>query len=76
MKLKPFSEIKAPPSINLPALRPLDPSDSPDIVPLTSSSNGSSNGAKKDVVVTKKIKAGPDLPPGIDHILKILIKVQ
>ena len=57
IKLKPMGEIKAPASINMPALKPLLESAVPElIIP----SNGSSNGS----VVTKKIKSCPELPPG------------
>ena len=52
-----MAEIRAPPSINLPALRPIEPNSVPE---LTMPTNGSSNGS----LVTRKIKACPELPPG------------
>ena len=52
-----MAEIKAPPSINLPALRPIEPNSVPEP---TMPTNGSSNGS----AVTRKIKACPELPPG------------
>ena len=62
LKLKQFKDLKAPASINLPPLKPLEPAESNVII-----SNGSSNGNGKDKdgsVVTRKIKACPELPPG------------
>jgi len=58
LKLKPMAEIKAPPSINLPALRPIEPNSVPEMT--DKPTNGSSNGS----LVTRKIKACPELPPG------------
>ena len=52
-----MAEIRAPPSINLPALRPIEPNSVPEP---TMPTNGSSNGS----AVTRKIKACPELPPG------------
>ena len=53
-----MAEIKAPPSINLPALRPIEPNSVPEMT--DKPTNGSSNGS----LVTRKIKACPELPPG------------
>ena len=55
-----MAEIKAPPSINLPALRPIEPNSVPELTMPANGKNGSSNGS----LVTRKIKACPELPPG------------
>ena len=67
LKLKNFKDLKGPSSINLPPLKPLEPAET-EIVTMNHSSNGSSNGStnkdKDGTVVTRKIKACPELPPG------------
>ena len=60
-----MAEIKAPPSINLPALRPIEPNSVPEMT--DKPTNGSSNGS----LVTRKIKACPELPPGKTFYLHI-----
>ena len=62
LKLKQFKDLKAPASINLPPLKPLEPAES-DVIISNGSSNGNGNG-KDGSVVTRKIKACPELPPG------------
>ena len=64
-----MAEIKAPPSINLPALRPIEPNSVPEMT--DKPTNGSSNGS----LVTRKIKACPELPPGKTFYLYIILKL-